>query len=147
MFAEPTEPSEEDVRLKGTVLVVDDEDDVLMTLSRLLGRRFPSVHVMTASDGPHALRLVELVNPDLVIADYVMPGMSGLALLGLIHERRPAAFRVLLSGFGSSGAYSHALRAGSVDVLLQKPAEMRNVARVVRTGIAVAAQRRALAPA
>lgn len=131
------------VDLRGTVLLVDDEVEIVATISRFLALRFPNVRVVTADDGPLALNILANVDPDIVMSDYVMPGMSGLSLLGVVHMQRPAAFRVLLSGYATPGTYTQALQAGTVDVVLQKPSRGTEIARVLKRGFAVAADRRA----
>lgn len=136
-------PLEGDATAQGTVLVVDDENEIVAMLSRFLALSFPNVRVVTADDGPVALRILANVDPEIVMSDYVMPGMSGLSLLAAVHTRRPAAFRVLLSAYATTGTYTEALRAGTVDVVLQKPARGAEIARVIRRGLAVAAERRA----
>lgn len=68
------------------VLIVDDEAVLAETVALLLKRQ--GYHVLWASDGSQALKLVEEQKPDLVIADLVMPNMNGLQLLEWVRDRR-----------------------------------------------------------
>lgn len=136
-------PDEEDAVLEGTVLVVDDEDEIVANISRLLALRFPSVRVITANGGPLALKILNVIEPDVVVSDYVMPGMSGLVLLGIVQSRHPATFRILMSAYAASAPYTRAVRTRTIDMLLQKPAVISRIGEAVRQGLGVAAQRRA----
>jgi len=68
------------------VLIVDDEAVLAETVALLLKRQ--GYHVLWASDGSQALKLIEDQRPDLVIADLVMPNMDGLQLLEWVRDRR-----------------------------------------------------------
>jgi len=71
---------------RATILAVDDEPDVLTILQWFLSSE--GFEVMTALSGPEALQRVEERLPDLIITDYRMPGMSGLALCRWLRAHR-----------------------------------------------------------
>ena len=82
------------------ILLVDDEPGVVRALTRLfkgLGHE-----VASASCGPAAVALLDHFEPDAVVSDYRMPGMTGAELLAVVARRYPAARRVLLSGFADA---------------------------------------------
>ena len=58
-----------------TILVVDDEKDVLFILKKILTVKGYSV--ITATNGTNAIALAKSQHPDLIILDIVMPGMNG----------------------------------------------------------------------
>jgi CheY-like chemotaxis protein len=95
-------PSKPVTGIAGTVLVVDDEIDLLevaVTYCEELGLR-----VLHASDGPSALELAN-DNPDLdlLLTDIVMPGgMNGVALAATLRPRFPKLKVIYCSGFPSS---------------------------------------------
>jgi two-component system, sensor histidine kinase and response regulator len=64
--------------MSSKVLIVEDDPDSRFALSLLL--ELEGFEVITASDGTTALSLVDLFNPDLIITDICMPGMSGIEL-------------------------------------------------------------------
>lgn len=66
------------------ILLVDDDDVYLHTMADWL--RSYGYEVSEAKDGVEALRLMPEVQPDLVMADFLMPNMDGLALLKAIRE-------------------------------------------------------------
>jgi DNA-binding response OmpR family regulator len=61
-----------------TVLVVEDDPAIISLVA--LGPRYEGYTVYTASDGVQGLRLFEEVQPDLVIVDWMLPGMDGITL-------------------------------------------------------------------
>ena len=65
--------------MAGTVLLVDDEPEILRLYAEMLGRE-PDLRVLTAGDGKAALDSVRIHRPDLVISDLRMPGLDGAAL-------------------------------------------------------------------
>src|SRR5262249_42868572 len=77
-------------QISARILVVDDNADMRGYLSHLLGDHW---EIETASDGIVALECVHRCAPDLVIADVMMPGMDGFALLRELREN-PAASEV-----------------------------------------------------
>lgn len=69
--------------LRGKVLVVEDNDDILAILSQLLSSKYK---VLTAYNGKEALEILENEPVDLVVTDIMMPVMDGMELLRLIRE-------------------------------------------------------------
>jgi len=70
--------------LKGTVLIVDDNQDVLDLFCEILQNQ--SINVKTATNGKLALKELENVIPDLIFLDLMMPEMDGLTFLRIIQE-------------------------------------------------------------
>ena len=67
------------------ILVVDDEEDILVILqSRLLYRGY---EVLTATTGVRALEIIQLVRPDLIILDIMMPRMDGIQLSETLRQK------------------------------------------------------------
>lgn len=79
-------------------MVVEDVDTSRMLVSGLL-RGLGTPWVTTAVNGDDALEKIEKRGvPDIIICDWVMPGMDGLALLGVVKERHPQVKFVMLTG-------------------------------------------------
>ncbi|MEM9194552.1 MAG: response regulator [Myxococcota bacterium] len=94
-----------------TILVVDDDLDLLRALSRILRRE--GHHVIAASDGWTAVELARQHHPSLAIVDYAMPGMDGEMVLAEIRrelrENSPPA--VLLTASGNQQARAQQIGA------------------------------------
>ncbi len=101
------------------VLLVDDEPMVAKALYRLLRREG---YDAALAFGPHeALELLERFEPDVVISDFRMPGMTGAELLAEVHRRRPLALRLILSGCADLASVLSSINEGEVCRFLTKP--------------------------
>lgn len=112
------------------VLVVDDDALMRGTLSRLL--RAEGFEVAAEVDGAGALESVELLRPDLVLMDVMMPGMSGLEVCRILKED-PATRLIpvlLLTGSGEAGDRVRGLETGADDFLSKPPERTELLARV-----------------
>ena len=113
----------------GRVLVVDDDPDLVQFLTTLLVRRL-GVVVTGAADATTALTVLDTAEPDLVLADIEMPGMSGLDLLAEIRARAPWLPVVIMTAHVSVDYAVTALRA-QADEFLTKPFDTAQVIEVV----------------
>lgn len=99
------------------ILIVDDDGDVRNMIKRALHELgYPAVE---AEDGPTALALLDEHSPDLVILDYVMPGMDGAAVAREIAARDPDLPIIFSTGHGALRALRNA--AGEDIPILEKP--------------------------
>jgi DNA-binding response OmpR family regulator len=78
-----------------SVLYVEDEEKILLSYKRVLERLFD--HVFCASDGQTGHNLYQLYTPDIIIADIVLPKMSGLELLQKIRRDDMRTRAILLT--------------------------------------------------
>ncbi|WP_042688547.1 response regulator [Azospirillum sp. B506] len=114
-----------------TVLVVDDEPMVRMTLRRLLEKS--GVEVTEAQDGAEAMRIFRASRPDLVICDLVMPFADGLQTILRMRRLDPAVKIIAISGGGRSKAMEllAVARQMGADHALAKPIERSQIALIV----------------
>jgi DNA-binding NtrC family response regulator len=97
------------------VLIVDDEPDMRENCSRILSRQ--GYACTTAGDGMAALAILERERPDLLLTDFKMPGMDGLALLRRAHELDPALPVIMITGFATIESAVAAVKEGAYDYL------------------------------
>jgi DNA-binding response OmpR family regulator len=98
------------------VLVVDDEQAVCRSVEKILMRKGHTVEkTQTAGDAIRALQ----ANPafDIILADLMMPQVSGLDLLRMAHGRWPAIPIVIMTGYASIASAIEATRAGAIGYL------------------------------
>ncbi|MGI9628176.1 MAG: response regulator [Longimicrobiales bacterium] len=114
-----------------TILVVDDDDSVRSTVTRLLGRL--GYRVFEAGDPDQAMRLVLQGDVDLIVMDVVLPRLNGLALAHTISALRPSIRMLYISG------YSRAELAGQFGLpdpgvaFLQKPFNPEGIGALIRS--------------
>jgi two-component system nitrogen regulation response regulator NtrX len=85
--------------MAATILLVDDEPQILQALSGLL--QDEDFEVITAPEGETALRLVREELPDLVMLDIALPGKDGLEILQDLKDQYPALPVIMISAYGS----------------------------------------------
>jgi two-component system, NtrC family, response regulator AtoC len=100
-----------------SVLVVDDEELTLRTISR--GLRDEGFDVFTASSGEDALRTFAEEKPDLTLLDIVMPGKDGVEVLREIKSTTPAAIILMMSAYHMVDRAVEAMKLGAYDYLIK----------------------------
>ena len=98
---------------------MDDHHIVRDGLRELLNNQEDMDMVGDARDADEALEKVRLLRPDVILIDIAMPGMSGLALMGLIKEISPETKIVILSMYKKEAFVQQALRAGALGYVLK----------------------------
>ena len=107
------------------VLVVDDEDIVINLVSTLLNSLGCEV-VGSALDGAEGVRLFDELKPDLVLLDFMMPGLSGLDALKQILAIDAGAAVIMLTAVENREVSDDCILAGAKDYLRKdlKPEEL-----------------------
>ena len=120
------------MRRQYTVLIVDDEEPLRLSLSLILQKE--NYHVTTAGNVEEALSCLHRQEYDLMFLDLNMPGRNGIELLLEIHERFPDMPVLILTAYAALESAIQALRLGARDYLI-KPAEpvllLRRVAEIL----------------
>ncbi|MBW3581664.1 MAG: response regulator [Euryarchaeota archaeon] len=114
-----------------TVLLVDDEEDILASLSDLLTSALDGVRVVTASSGREALGRLEAEEVDLIVTDYKMPGMNGFELLCEAAQRAPQVPRMLMTAFPDLDIALRAINEARIDNFFTKPLDPPKIVEVV----------------
>ncbi|QLD86429.1 response regulator [Natronomonas halophila] len=100
-----------------TLLVVDDERNLLSIVASRLRERLDSLEVITAKHATEALELLDQKDVDCVISDYKMPGMNGLEFLEKCRAAEPDIPFILFTSKGSEDVAMDAINAGVTDYL------------------------------
>ena len=100
------------------ILVVEDSRAMRMIVVRTLRQAgFAGHDVVEAEDGPEALRLVMTEEPDLILSDWNMPGMTGIDLLATLRSRGDATPFCFVTSEGSDEMREQAAAAGAFAVI------------------------------
>ena len=101
------------------VLIVDDEVSARMLVMNLL-RQLPECTVVgEAANGLQALEMVDMLRPNVVLADVVMPEMDGIALAAQIRDRYPEVQVIMLTMYSDFSYAVEAMRSGAIDYILK----------------------------
>ncbi|MBW9086320.1 response regulator [Rhizobium wenxiniae] len=117
-----------------TIVVVDDNQDHRDLMREVLTPM--DFVVLTASDGPECLTLIEGVKPDLFLVDISMPGMSGWQLVARLREEGQIAPVIMLSANIGDGATADTTGEGHDDTLA-KPVNLRRLADKLASHLAL----------
>jgi len=102
-----------------TLLLVDDEPNVVSSLKRLLRRDGHTI--LSASSGAEGLEILGSNKVDVIISDQRMPGMTGVEFLREAKLRFPNTIRMVLSGYTELQSVTDAINEGAIYRFLTKP--------------------------
>ena len=121
----------------GTVIIVDDIDEMRDIVRRVLRTSCPTLSIVTAANGHQALAMLESLwslgvdgGPVLVITDVRMPGIDGLMLATSIRSSPFPTKTILMSGFMDEHLRDRATELGAL-ACFEKPFDLKDLARVV----------------
>jgi CheY-like chemotaxis protein len=138
----PPEWSIEAPRGMEQIMLVEDQDEVRSTISRLLSTH--GYTVIEASNGAEALRRIQLGEANginLLITDLVMPDVGGEALVTGMRPDFPTLPVLVISGFDQRGSVRRMFERGDASAFLEKPFEARPMLKLVRELLDSAARR------
>jgi response regulator RpfG family c-di-GMP phosphodiesterase len=99
-------------------LLVDDEPDILFSLTGLLRREF---ELFTAESGRAALKILEERPIDVVMTDQRMPEMTGVEMLSQVRARYPDTIRIVFTGYADIKAVVDGINTGGLYRYVTKP--------------------------
>jgi len=117
-----------------SVVVVDDEEMVVTSLRALLQLE-TDYQLYSFTNPKEAAALVEKQSVDVVVTDYLMPGMNGLELLAVAKKSQPESARVLLTGHADKQSAIQAINEVGLFQYLEKPWDNAQFLLVVRSAI------------
>src|SRR6185295_18159210 len=118
------------------LLLIDDEADVQYSFRRIFDA--PDVELTTAASGEEGLKLIPKIQPDLVIMDVRMGGITGLETLRRLRQIDSKLLVILMTAYGTTQTAIEAMKLGAYDYLL-KPFDVPKLKEIV-TGALKAAR-------
>lgn len=119
---------------KETVLIVDDEEMVLTSLSTYLTLE-TDYDVVTFTSATRALDYLEKNEVGLIISDFLMPEMDGITFLAKARELRPDVPRVILTGYADKENAIKAINQVGLYQYVEKPWDNDELRLIIRNGL------------
>jgi DNA-binding NtrC family response regulator len=116
-----------------TILVVDDEPEVLRLFKRLLSTE--DAKVLLTQSGAEAVKIARQTRLDLVILDVKLPDVSGMEVLKRIRRIDPGVPVIMVTSYGSVETVRASMKLGAFDYLT-KPFDNQEIRRVAREALA-----------
>jgi nitrogen regulation protein NR(I) len=117
------------------LLLIDDEADVQYSFQRIFDS--PEIELTTASSGEEGLRLLPKLNPDLVVMDVRMGGITGLETLRRMRQMDSKLLVILMTAYGTTQTAIEAMKLGAYDYLL-KPFDLPRLKEVIANALKAA---------
>ncbi len=119
--------------MKERIMIVDDEEDMLEGLKRMLHYEMPEVNVYTFSNPLGALQFVKEKPVDVALIDIRMPEMDGLELLEHLRKIDPWLTIIMITAYGTIEIAVEAIKRGAYD-FVTKPFEKDALLRTLKKG-------------
>jgi signal transduction histidine kinase len=117
---------------KHSLLVVDDEPDLVHSVQDLLRLEYRVLGATRASEG---LKILEREPVHIVMTDQCMPEMTGVEFLRILRDRYPDTIRLLFTAYADIKAVIDSINQGSVYRYITKPWEPRDLQAVLRQAV------------
>lgn len=113
---------------KKRILVVDDEENARMALSKILTRE--GYDVSSAENGSEALNYLRDKDVELIITDMNMPVMNGITFLRELHNTRPSSNVIMITAYGEVESYLDAMNLGAFEYI-NKPVKVDELNKII----------------
>lgn len=126
--SQPANKGMNDATMARSILVVDDEENLLLLLQRVLGK--DGYRVCVANGSYQALALIEDHSFSAAIVDIKMFPIDGVALLGEIKQRSPSTQVVMITGYPTETTREECLRRGAT-AFMTKPLDIQKLKSII----------------
>ncbi|MDR3581329.1 MAG: response regulator [Oryzomonas sp.] len=111
------------------ILVVDDEENARVALSKILVRE--GYDVALAGNGYEALNYLRGKEVELIITDINMPEMNGLSFLRELSRSHPESNVIMVTAYGEVESYIEAMNLGALEYI-NKPVKIDELKKIIR---------------
>ncbi len=115
-----------------TVLVIDDDSEIRYSLERVLSSR--RYTVILAASGEEGIKMARSCEPEVILLDIRMGGMSGLEALQHIRADSPHAMVILMTAFGTTQTAIEAMKYGAFDYII-KPFDLKKILKLIDSAV------------
>ena len=114
------------------IFIVDDDPSIVRVLKDIVINHDLGTIVGSASNGTKALEEIKLYPPDIVLLDYLMPGIDGAALVRELLKDNPHIYCIMISQVTNSQMVAETYIAG-VEFFIHKPINMIEVINIIKS--------------
>ena len=111
------------------ILVVDDEENARIGLSRLLARE--GFIVDSVANGFEALNYLRQQDVNLIVTDINMPGMNGIAFLKELNKSHPQSNVIMVTAYGGVESYIESMNLGAFEYI-NKPIKVEELKSILK---------------
>ncbi len=110
------------------ILVVDDEENARIALSKILARE--GYEVASAGNGLEALNYLRSRDVELIITDINMPEMNGMTFLKELNRTHPSSNVIMVTAYGEVESYIEAMNLGAYEYI-NKPVKVDELKKII----------------
>jgi DNA-binding NtrC family response regulator len=119
-----------------TVLLVDDEEDILESLALMFRLAVKDLRLVTAKSGQEALEILRRERVDLIVTDYRMPVMDGFQFLKAADAVHAGLPRIMITAYPDPALAARAQAEAEVAMVISKPFDLDTFMQLCRSLVA-----------
>jgi len=114
-----------------TVVIIEDEEAHFQLMKQAIDKEFPGTSVHHFGEAGPCLESLDEMSPDIIITDYLMPGMNGIEFLEALDQREKGTPVIMITGQGDEGVAVQAMKLGAADYLVKSADFFAMLPRVI----------------
>jgi len=114
-----------------TLVIIEDEEAHFQLMKQAIDKEFPSTSVHHFGGASPCLEGLDEISPDIIITDYLMPGMNGIEFLEALDQREKGTPVIMITGQGDEGVAVQAMKLGAADYLVKSADFFAMLPRVI----------------
>ena len=101
------------------LVIIEDEEAHFQLMKQAVDNEFPGTSVHHFGGADPCLESLDEISPDIIITDYLMPGMNGIEFLEALDQRQEGTPVIMITGQGDEGIAVQAMKLGAADYLVK----------------------------
>ena len=101
------------------LVIIEDDDAHFQLIKRAIIKAYPDTSIHYFQEAAGCLERLDEINPDLVIADYLLPGMNGIEFLESLNREKRDIPVIIITGQGDENIAIQAMKLGAWDYLVK----------------------------
>ena len=101
------------------LVIIEDDDAHFQLIKRAIIKAYPDASIHYFQEAAACLKSIDEINPDLVVADYLLPGMNGIEFLKSLNREKRDIPVIIITGQGDENIAIQAMKLGAWDYLVK----------------------------